>query len=674
MALISAPSSPTLAGLSQMPTKNQQDGEGEGEQAVEADPEEALKRFRDVICALHHQLLELIQNPPPIPDADAISAIQHEAGQLLVLGVELFYPSQVQKCQILSELVSYASGFESPSQDTAHCSGKGDVLTGKAAAEEVLLKPLVERFLDDNLALSLIPKVIKDGTRAPPDALVDLDGTTESVKVLLNTLQLLLQRILQVQFADVADRGFMRDNLPYDQPQGPSRTPEGRQSGAARRGPMEQHVLLLVQLLLVLQKHIMNFAGSQAPQEVPPPAPENKPCPPGSARGKTILEAAGSSLHHHDVPASWICIDEYVQFVLSQSIEALTQLPGLIEERNMRAPTAPQIDCISSQELSKIEGSFIGTGLPSLVTGLMHFAFQPFFALKLMSQVTDFYRLLNRVCAALPDVVALDAAFLSQRSGEVSFTLDAPAATTPSVGNMASPRHEMSLRRKRGGGAPVASVDPLKLPPLYCLIKSLAFLAGRLAGMLCVGEGDFRKYLSLLQGAEPKYSHWLSSSLLQGGLEPSCSEVLGRPVVFTPTRRPKAPAQNSRTCGHPEGWLSSGRGGDDATLGLPTSLQVSAFLDALCVGRGPAKEFIARLRNEHMARDVSLAPLRRQADSATGALVQVEAMERVVCAAIIKHTGLSLEAVVRASAVSQKRPLPGRFSVAWMAVAEVRFP
>lgn len=47
------------------------------------------------LCALHHQLLELIQSPPLIADAVAINTIQQEAGLLLVMGMELFYPTQV---------------------------------------------------------------------------------------------------------------------------------------------------------------------------------------------------------------------------------------------------------------------------------------------------------------------------------------------------------------------------------------------------------------------------------------------------------------------------------------------------------------------------------------------------------------------------------------------------
>lgn len=73
---------------------------------------------------------------------------------MLVVGLDLFYPSQSQQCQLLSEVLCSAGGFESP---VSSHGGQSMISMGRLEAKEVLLKPLLQRFLDDRMARSLLP-------------------------------------------------------------------------------------------------------------------------------------------------------------------------------------------------------------------------------------------------------------------------------------------------------------------------------------------------------------------------------------------------------------------------------------------------------------------------------------------------------------------------------------
>lgn len=139
-----------FTGLSQSSSGHQQ----EAPKGDDEDHNHILKRFCHALCALHHHMLEILQTPPCSSDNVAISAIQHEAALVLVLGLDLFYPSQVQQCQLISEVVGSASGLESPV--SSHC-GQSMISTERLEAKEILLKPLLERFLDDRMARSLLP-------------------------------------------------------------------------------------------------------------------------------------------------------------------------------------------------------------------------------------------------------------------------------------------------------------------------------------------------------------------------------------------------------------------------------------------------------------------------------------------------------------------------------------
>ena len=99
-----------------------------------------LGRFRAVLGALQRQLLALVLEPVSI---DAAELIQAEAAAILILGVELFYPSQAEKVNLLAELLTTVETAlqEDPLEEGFNL---GSVTrTGRHAARHFILNPLL---------------------------------------------------------------------------------------------------------------------------------------------------------------------------------------------------------------------------------------------------------------------------------------------------------------------------------------------------------------------------------------------------------------------------------------------------------------------------------------------------------------------------------------------------
>lgn len=328
--------------------------------------EEPARRVAYALCALHHQLLELIQSPPLIADAVAINTIQQEAGLLLVMGMELFYPTQVSVldpsmfpfqdraltsiscmqvhlCQLLSELVSPVCALDT-SEEESHCVGPSDIaMSGRAAAQRVLLQPLLRRLCDDPVALQLLPK--DPGSSTGGQDAEAVASQAEAVSSLSCLLQLLVQRALQDHFFDQHGTygrpeldGFFQQHNAH----GSGATAGG--GGGSQDASKGSTAALLTNAILVIQKHLMNWAACQSP---PPLALRgvSDTCSglKGSALGRSVLEGVATRLNEQHNPESWSCLLEYVTTAFTQATDVLLQLPGLNEERQMRAPTTPEV-------------------------------------------------------------------------------------------------------------------------------------------------------------------------------------------------------------------------------------------------------------------------------------------------------------------------------------------
>lgn len=211
------------------------------------------------------------------------------------------------------------------------------------------------------------------------------------------------------------------------------------------------------------------------------------------------------------------------------------------------------MDFALGTEAVRVETSFICTAMPALITGLHPFSVHPFFAAKLMPYMQEFYSVLNRFAAVSPEIMNLDNQYTRQKGGSeflsCTFASTEHSGTTPRPLSLGSPTTDSS-QRKRSVGIGGGCMDPSKAPPIYSLMKSLACLCGRFSGTLVVGHGDLQPYIADLMSSQPKYGKWLTSGIFEGGMEISCHEVLGRPLVSTPSsRRPRAPAQNTRHSG-----------------------------------------------------------------------------------------------------------------------------
>jgi len=100
-------------------------------------------------------------------------------------------------------------------------------------------------------------------------------------------------------------------------------------------------------------------------------------------------------------------------------------------------------------------------------------------------------------------------------------------------------------------------------------------------------------------------------------------------------------------------------------------MQLSDFLDNLSGGvHEQTNYFLSWLRMEFKKIDPSYAMLRKQVEK-TPNVEDMDLLERMVCAAILKQSGLSVESMLRSRTGMFRDPPPGRFLAVWQAVAQV---
>ena len=204
-------------------------------------------RFRAVLAGLQRQLLALILEPVSI---DAAELIQAEAAAILILGVELFYPSQVEKVNLLAELLATNDGpQEDPFEEGFHLGSA--TRTGRQAARHFILNPLLQRLAHDSLSSKLIPR-----TCASPQ-----DHMQPSASVLGTLLRLLVKRMVTeasppLEHNDPVEGPMLLHNA--------APLPGQNQICTTQNNSGEETYTLLTEFLLTLQKHLMSWAGRQS--------------------------------------------------------------------------------------------------------------------------------------------------------------------------------------------------------------------------------------------------------------------------------------------------------------------------------------------------------------------------------------------------------------------------
>lgn len=119
-----------------------------------------VERYRDVLCVLQRRLLQLVHAEPPCVGVGTAEPIQREAAAVLILGLEVFFPSQGQQFHLLSKLISTMAVSDDDEPDIS-VEGDFDILDrplcGPLAVRHYILNPLLRRLCDDTLASNLIP-------------------------------------------------------------------------------------------------------------------------------------------------------------------------------------------------------------------------------------------------------------------------------------------------------------------------------------------------------------------------------------------------------------------------------------------------------------------------------------------------------------------------------------
>lgn len=125
------------------------------------DEVQSIKRYGDVLRALQRRLLLLVHcGPSRSGHAGVVEHVQREAATVIILGLELFFCSQVDQFRVLSTLMntSEVSDDDEVDSDGADCDSVGRPLVlGPSAARRHILAPLLGRLCDDDVASKLIP-------------------------------------------------------------------------------------------------------------------------------------------------------------------------------------------------------------------------------------------------------------------------------------------------------------------------------------------------------------------------------------------------------------------------------------------------------------------------------------------------------------------------------------
>ena len=338
-------------------------------------------RFSAVLGLLQRQLLALVVDPKH--SCKAATDIQAAAAELLIQGVEVFYPSATEQARLLRDLLEPPEGAPLSPPRASKVDAQETVLRGWESARHFLLCPLLRRLATDSLASKLVP-------RFTPASYKTLELTS--------LLKLLLRHLVTEKDAAPGRRDE-------------ARTPEA--------------LGLLTELVLTLQKHLMSWAGSN-PNGAPTgrmvasaQVPEVAISLGGFDQGASpLVEAALLAKGGVNLADSWSSLLNYAEMVVNMGL-------GLLGDN----PDGASPDFAST---------LVGTVLPSLITVLLPFASHPVVATRLLGPTTRLAQLLDAMVLRTGDVLAVDAAYVAFRLGEAP--PERPDASAALSGDGAAPR------------------------------------------------------------------------------------------------------------------------------------------------------------------------------------------------------------------------------------------
>ncbi|GMI41280.1 hypothetical protein TeGR_g2351, partial [Tetraparma gracilis] len=613
----------------------------------------AIEEFVDVLFMIHHALITIIESPSYFPLAAAASSVQDEAASILIMGVELFYPFQIDQTQLLADL--FACPSPPPSSSSSSSAGSVDrdseergedasvpaasddddddasvnsnnsntssppFLSGLAASRYFLLGRLMSRLSDDSITCFLVPN--------PGNFHQDVPGllTSPSPPVVSNlnaVMRLLVKQLaLNVSSADTPSPP-KRDGSPAPR-SGPGDWLDSSQSKPAGVTP-PYHQALIVRLILSLFKHGMHWAATESTS---PPA-SSSPSPPSFLDKKAMLDHCLSSVVSPPTPSGCSSLLEFTTLSLLHSIDLLTAL--------LKVPPRQQF-VLSISDANRLSAGAVGTVLPSVVSGLLPFASRPLFARRLLPLVTKFVQRLDRLVTLCPSLVESSSDFEAMDDS-----------------NNGPPLHPSSSSSR---------YPSPPLPWLASLVKASSLLAGSLARTLVTAKSLDSP--SPPPGADSTIAATLGTSLFRRGIAEAHLPALARFGLTPPSS--SRPTSSSSTSPPHTAFL------DEMSKRVPAPLSGanhSRPRSATNRSSSVALAFVERVRHEYASRDVSYAIVLKQAKLAGGHYEKLECTERLFFAAALKHEGLAAFAMSAASRKDKLVTMPFSIILAWRAVAE----
>ncbi|GBG28169.1 E3 ubiquitin-protein ligase HECTD3 [Hondaea fermentalgiana] len=344
---------------------------------------------------------------------------------------------------------------------------------------------------------------------------------------------------------------------------------------------------------------------------------------------------------------AWDCLLRYAELVLRQSNDELAAVV-----------TPENLDALAQK-------SVVARVLPSLIMALSLFADRTYFARRLLPRVIDTLRVVDQTAQKSPPLLAAD--------------------------------QEYRLASERFGGSKIKSKKKrveealalASLPWLLQLEKALASLGGKLAATLVGGhvEGEARQ-LEQIPGPDEireSYVVWRDATLFKGGLDARIisrvspkSSILpmlhmaanGASGVHWVDREKNRPP--SASVHRKSGSSSAHKFGSDWFKMFSFGEQLR-FVQRIQRGTEPIVDAIrAAHAKANFAYNVTLIQGRGNGGADASALEKVEAC---IFAAVLKHTGALLDAILYAhnhDAPAAAAPPPPRVLDCWRAAADVR--
>ena len=662
-----------------------------------------------VMSKVHESLLRAIEFSNSMNPKSA-GKIQEASAQVLISGLELFYPTQEQQVQLLASLMAEResqSQGKSKEQDVLKhrpssarrwsprsplLKFQGDSsssLSPSPTLRKLLLEPLLRRLADDELVSAIVPywtSAMQGNERMKPmtpyargivlsasNPNASADDAEASIALLYSLLTSVVRQVASQ--SALRFRAFLEGKDPSSMP-----------------SPVKSNGFL--RLLMSLQKHLLSWAASRPSHTAAVPAQASNDYVREIIRRFVAAEEASGEALHIQIPSGndeeatvfpwrkrvgvacgWDCLLRYSENVIKQAIQELGSCLRPLAEAEAEANHNGS--SVTFEEASQVlkETCLSAKLLPSLIVGLSLFAQKTFFAVRLLPRVAELLKVLNEVLSRVPSVAEADEEYCRDFEEQVN-------------------------RPKR---AHASQTNKHALPWLLELFKSVASLSGRLSATLILGREDEQE-ASTADGNDPDsdndmYDFWKESDLFQGGLDPDMlptrfyasgsviedgffdkmdlgddssrnnADAHPYPSATTPVSPQKLQKQLSAASissvdlgGSTESHstlnsttvTSSGRPMD--RLDLLRRDYLLQFLESTVASTGAGKLLVERLREEHAGRNVQYKMALLQGRGNGG--VDASAMERVECAALaalLKHTnddGVLFDAINFAKSLS----------------------